>query len=128
MTILVGLSYGELLDKLSILQIKCERINDPAKLANVRHEERQLRELWLASEQSKVDIEEEMTRLKHINETLWEVEDDIREKERQGRFDAEFIQLARKVYISNDQRAAVKRALNLKLGSDLIEEKSYQAY
>ena len=128
MTIQVSLSFGELLDKLTILEIKSERIKDADKLANVRHEEALLKALWNACEQSKIDIQDEMSRLKDINETLWQVEDDIRDKERQGRFDDEFIQLARKVYFTNDQRAAVKRELNVKLGYDLVEEKSYQDY
>ena len=128
MTIQVSLSFGELLDKLSILEIKSERIKDPEKLANVRHEQTILQELWQNCEQSKIDIAQQWSRLKKINETLWDVEDDIRDKERNSEFDDEFIQLARKVYITNDERAAVKRELNLKLGSELIEEKSYQEY
>lgn len=128
MTIQVSLSFGELLDKLSILEIKSERIKDPGKIVNVRHERNLLQSLWQKCDNSAIDIQDEWLRLKKINETLWEVEDHIRDKERKNEFDDEFIQLARMVYFTNDERAAVKRALNLKLGSQLIEEKSYQDY
>jgi hypothetical protein len=121
-------SCGELIDKLTILEIKAERIADPGKLANVRDELRLLTELWEADPASATDIGTERAELKRINEALWEIEDEIRVKERQQSFDARFIELARSVYRTNDKRAAVKRAINLKLGSRLVEEKSYEDY
>ena len=124
MTIKVEASFGEFLDKITILEIKRERISDPAKLENVNRELNLLQESWAAHPASKTDISDEMARLKAINEKLWEIEDDIRDKERNKAFDQEFIELARAVYFTNDERAAVKRELNLKLGSELVEEKS----
>jgi hypothetical protein len=121
-------SCGELIDKVTILEIKAERIADPDKLANVRDELRLLTELWEADPASATDIGTERAELKRINEALWEIEDEIRVKEREQSFDARFIELARSVYRTNDKRAAVKRAINLKLGSRLVEEKSYEDY
>lgn len=121
-------SYGELVDKLTILEIKSERIADSAKLANVCDELRLLTSLWGADPASATDIGPERGELKRINEALWDIEDEIRVKEREQSFDARFIELARSVYRTNDRRAAVKRAINLKLGSRLVEEKSYQDY
>lgn len=121
-------SYGELIDKVTILQIKSERMTDPAKLANVRDELQLLTSLWNADAVSRTDIAAERATLKHVNESLWEIEDEIRVKEREQAFDERFIELARAVYRTNDKRAAVKRAINLKLGSLLVEEKSYQDY
>lgn len=128
MTIKVEVSYGEFLDKITILEIKSERITDPVKLENINRELGLLRETWSANQASKTDINEEMARLKSINEKLWEIEDDIRDKERAREFDQDFIQLARAVYFTNDERSDVKRELNQKLGSELIEEKSYTDY
>ncbi|GMR16408.1 MAG: DUF6165 family protein [Gammaproteobacteria bacterium] len=128
MTIKVELAYGELLDKVTILQIKSERITDEDKLANVNKELELLNKLWNMDEKSSVDISNEFTALKEINEKIWDIEDGIRDKERVKEFDQEFIELARSVYFSNDKRAEIKRAINLKLGSDLIEEKSYADY
>ena len=122
------ISHGELIDKLTILEIKSERMADAAKLANVRDELQLLSSLWQADAASGTDIVAERTELKRINEMLWEIEDEIRVKERGQAFDARFIELARAVYHTNDRRAAVKRAINLKLGSRLVEEKSYQDY
>ena len=119
-------SFGELIDKLTILEIKSERIGDAAKLGNVRDELRILDDLWRRDAHSKTDIAAERAELKRVNEALWEIEDEIRRKERDHAFDARFIELARSVYRVNDQRAAVKRAINLKLGSRLVEEKSYE--
>ena len=122
------ISHGELIDKITILEIKSEQIADPAKLANVRKELDLLNAIWVADPISAVDIADERARLKHVNQTLWDIEDHIRLKEKAQAFDAEFIELARAVYFQNDDRAAVKREINLKLGSQLIEEKSYQNY
>ncbi len=121
-------SFGELIDKITILEIKSERIADAAKLANVRDELQLLNQLWDKDEHSRTDIAAERGELKRINEALWDIEDEIRVKERDRAFDARFIELARAVYHTNDKRAAVKRAINLKLGSRLVEEKSYQDY
>lgn len=121
-------SFGELIDKVTILEIKSERMSDAAKLANVRDELQILNELWNADAHSRIDISTERAELKRINEALWEIEDAIRLQERDQAFDARFIELARAVYHTNDKRAAVKRAINLKLGSRLVEEKSYQDY
>jgi hypothetical protein len=124
----IPISYGELLDKITILEIKSERIGDAAKLANVRTELDLLAETWSANPASKRDIAVERDALKRVNEALWDIEDRIRLKEKARAFDAEFIELARSVYIRNDERAQVKRAINEKLGSTLVEEKSYQDY
>jgi len=124
----VPISFGELIDKITILEIKSERIGDASKLANVRAELGQLNRTWAAHPSSQVAIDDERARLRSVNEALWDIEDRIRIKERAQAFDAEFIELARAVYFRNDERAAVKREINLKLGSTLVEEKSYQDY
>jgi len=128
MTIRAEVSFGEFLDKVTILEIKSERIKDQNKLVNVNNELNLLREHWQQHPKSSIDIMEEMKQLKSINEKLWEIEDDIREKERNKTFDQGFIELARSVYFSNDERARIKRVINEKLGSELIEEKSYEGY
>lgn len=128
MNITVDVSLGEFLDKLTILQIKAERIREAPKLANVRKELDLLMRTWNASAFARKDIREPLGRLKAINEKLWDIEDRIRRKESQGAFDPEFIELARAVYLCNDERAAIKRELNVLLGSELIEEKSYADY
>ncbi len=128
MNITVDVSLGEFLDKLTILQIKAERIGDPAKLANIRKELALLTQAWARSPFAARDIAAPLGRLKAINENLWGIEDRIRIKESHAAFDAEFIELARAVYVRNDERAAIKRELNLLLGSELIEEKSYADY
>ena len=126
--ILVPVSFGELLDKLSILQIKSERMRDPAKLANVRNELAALETTWAAHPAAAQDVAVLRAELKAVNERLWVIEDDIRLKEKAQAFDAEFVQLARSVYFENDIRARVKKDLNLALGSAYVEEKSYQDY
>ena len=128
MSIEVPISVGEFLDKLSILRIKVERIGDPAKLENVKNETAALEEVWSASEFVSLDLDAEQSRLKTVNEALWEIEDDIRLKEARKEFDDEFIELARAVYVTNDQRAATIKAINLKSGSKLVGEKSYEEY
>ncbi|HKE95276.1 MAG TPA: DUF6165 family protein [Povalibacter sp.] len=124
----VPISPGELIDKITILQIKSERMSDPAKLANVRTELALLETTWRESEHGRHDIKAEWAALKSINEKLWVIEDDIRDKERARTFDQQFIELARAVYVTNDERAAVKRQINTKLGSRIVEEKSYKEY
>ncbi|KQZ74666.1 hypothetical protein I6J77_07235 [Rhodanobacter sp. FDAARGOS 1247] len=121
-------SYGELIDKITILEIKSRRIADEAKLANVRNELDLLNATWANDAASQTDISDERARLLAVNELLWDIEDQIRLKERAQAFDQEFIELARAVYFRNDERAAFKREINLKLGSQLVEEKSYQDY
>ncbi len=124
----VPVSHGELIDKITILEIKSERIGDPAKLANVRTELDLLNSTWQADPASHTDITAERAKLRAVNETLWDIEDHIRVKEKARSFDAEFIELARAVYFRNDERAAFKREINEKLGSLLVEEKSYENY
>ena len=128
MSIKVELSVGELLDKISILQIKMERIIDPSKLENINKELDVLMSLWKDSAYSNNNLESEINDLKAINEELWDIEDKIRDKERNQVFDKGFIELARAVYITNDKRADIKRIINSKTGSELIEEKSYSDY
>jgi len=124
----VPVSPGELLDKITILRIKSQRMSDPAKVSNVRLELRLLEQTWSDSAYAKTDIEADISALMKVNERLWVIEDDIRDKERAQAFDAEFIRLARAVYVENDERAAIKRRINTKLGSALVEEKSYREY
>ena len=126
--LLVPVSFGELLDKIAILQIKSERIEDPAKLDNVRRELSALEQAWMAHAAAGGDIGRLRAELKAVNERLWRIEDDIRLKEQAHAFDAGFIELARSVYRENDERARIKREINLALGSAYVEEKSYQDY
>ena len=128
MSIKVELSVGELIDKISILQIKAERIIDRSKLENINKELDVLMSLWKDSINSNNNLESEINDLKAINEELWDIEDKIRDKERNQVFDKDFIELARAVYITNDKRAYIKRIINSKTGSELIEEKSYSNY
>jgi len=124
----VQTSPGEFLDKLTILEIKSERIADPAKLANVRRELELLRATWAASPLAARDVSRLLADLKAVNQALWHIEDRIRRLEAERRFGDDFVELARSIYRTNDRRAALKRELNLALGSDLLEEKSYTEY
>jgi prefoldin subunit 5 len=124
----VPISPGELLDKITILQIKSERIDDATKLANVNRELEMLSRVWQQSVEADDEIEALTARLKSINEALWEIEDDIRDEERNKRFGERFIELARAVYVTNDERADAKKQVNLHLKSSIVEEKSYQDY
>ena len=126
--ILVPVSFGELLDKIAILQIKSERIADADKLANVRKELEALTATWMAHSAAQQDLVELRATLKAVNERLWEIEDDIRDCERRQEFGAEFVRLARAVYHENDLRARVKKDINQTLGSSYVEEKSYRDY
>ena len=128
MNLAAEISVGEFLDKITILEIKSGRISDPAKLENINKELSILRRTWADSAFSQGDIAGEIAELKTINEKLWDIEDDIRLKESRQEFDDDFSRLARAVYFINDDRAAVKRKINLKLGSALVEEKSYADY
>ncbi len=124
----VPISPGELLDKITILRIKSRRMSDPQKLASVRSELQALENTWGGSDYARSEIDSEVDALLKVNERLWAIEDEIRDKERAKAFDAEFIRLARAVYFENDERAVIKRRINLKLGSKIIEEKSYAEY
>ena len=124
--ILAPVSFGELLDKVTILQIKSERMTDKAKVTNVLKELKALQRCWNEHPASNIDVSLLVKRLKAVNENLWKIEDDIRILEKEQRFDKEFIELARSVYFENDDRASIKREINQALGSAYIEEKSYQ--
>ena len=126
--ILVPISPGELLDKITILRIKVARIQDAAKLANVRLELSLLEQTWKDCGAAAHDVALEERALENVNGRLWDIEDRIRDKEARQTFDREFIELARAVYICNDERAELKKRINLQLGSRLIEEKSYKQY
>ena len=126
--LLVPVSPGELLDKITILRIKVARIPDAVKLANVRLELDLLERTWRESRFAAADVARDERALQEVNERLWDIEDRIREKEAHQTFDREFIELARAVYHANDERAAIKKRINVALGSRLVEEKSYQAY
>jgi hypothetical protein len=125
--ILTPTSPGELIDKITILQIKCERFADPSKLANVQRELDVLSETSRRSLVESTDLSNLSAQLKKTNEALWDVEDDIRLCDKAGDFGARFIELARSVYRHNDVRCALKREINQLLGSELIEEKGYRA-
>lgn len=126
--ILVPVSIGELVDKLTILEIKAERIRDAAKLANVQAELEALRRTWSRSGLDAAAVAAPWAALKAVNLRLWDIEDRIRDKEREAAFDEEFIALARAVYFENDDRARYKREINQALGSAYVEEKSYANY
>jgi hypothetical protein len=127
-TLMVPISPGELLDKITILRIKSARLSDPAKLANVRRELTLLEQTWQRSLSDQHAIAADEAELQQVNAQLWDIEDRIRELESQQRFDASFIELARSVYMRNDERAAIKHRINRQLNSAIIEEKSYQPY
>ena len=126
--ILVPISPGELLDKITILRIKAARMFDPVKVANVRLELDLLEKTWRDSGAAIPEVAADEAELQRVNESLWVIEDDIRDKERAQEFDARFIELARAVYVTNDERAAIKKRINVALGSRIVEEKSYQSY
>jgi hypothetical protein len=126
--ILVPISPGELLDKITILRIKSQRIEDVAKLANVRLELDLLERKWQESGADAGEIAADERALQNVNERLWDIEDRIRDKEAVQTFDRDFIELARAVYLANDERAALKKRINQKLGSRIVEEKSYRPY
>ena len=124
----IPISWGELFDKITILQIKSEKILSPDSLKNVDKELKELRLIFdkvFAENQLALEFTE---KLRQINFELWNIEDQIREKERKKAFDNEFIQLARSVYLKNDQRSVIKGKINKAFGSDLVEQKSYSKY
>ncbi len=126
--ILIPIAPGELLDRISILDIKLARITDAAKRANVAHEHAVLSEARAGGIPASAECDALFELLSAVNLKLWNVEDALRDHERDARFDVGFIALARSVYVLNDERAALKKAINLLLGSDIVEEKSYASY
>ncbi len=127
MQILAPVSVGELIDKITILKIKQSKTKQPGKLENIQRELDELEHVW-HSHSASIDIDDLFIRLTQVNEQLWDIEDQIRAKEAAHSFDDEFTQLARSVYKQNDLRADIKRQINLRSGSTLIEEKLYQSY
>ncbi len=127
-TITIRISPGEVLDRLTILEIKAERMTDAAKLANVRRELDELAGVVARHIPKRDDIGRLHDQIKAVNGKLWVIEDDIRDCERARDFGAKFVELARAVYVTNDERARLKRAINEALGADIIEEKSYAPY
>ena len=128
MAVTITASVGEAMDKLTILEIKSERIANQEKLANIHNEIEALKPVCSQTAFQTDKIKTLVASLKKVNEELWEIEDQIREKEAAKSFDDEFIQLARSVYFTNDRRADLKKQINHATGSDLVEEKSYQDY
>ena len=124
----VPVSVGEVLDKITILQIKLAHISDTNKRVNIQNELDALLPLMAGDGFATDEMQGLMAELKSVNEALWHIEDDIREKEAAKSFDAEFIKLARAVYVTNDKRAEIKKQINLATGSALTEEKSYESY
>jgi Family of unknown function (DUF6165) len=124
----VPVSPGELLDKITILRIKSQRIRDAAKVANVRLELDLLERTWASLGTLTCEVTADEQALQAVNEQLWDIEDRIRDKEAARSFDQDFIELARAVYHRNDERAAIKKRINVALGSRIVEEKSYQPY
>ena len=128
MSVLVPVSWGEVIDKITILEIKAERLTDAAKLANVTKELNELAAVREREFPGHAALAALAGELKAINEKLWVIEDDIRDCERAKDFGPKFIELARAVYFTNDERAQAKRRINDLLGSALVEEKSYAPY
>ena len=128
MPILAPVSAGELIDKITILRVKATRIGDAAKEANVRAELALLEATAAKELPASAELERLTAELTEINAALWDVEDGKRDHERRQDFGSSFVQLARRVYIDNDRRAAVKRQINALVGSEIVEEKSYKPY
>lgn len=126
--ILVPISPGEILDKITILQLKSEKIVDERKLQNVLIEMKILQETWQNSLFVSQDLDAQIKNLYQINSVIWDLEDLLRNKEKEKRFDEEFVDAARSIYVSNDKRARIKKEINEFLGSNIIEEKSYTNY
>lgn len=126
--ILIEVGPGELIDKITILVIKSERMSDPAKLGNVRHELQVLETARRAHIPASAELQRLEAELKAVNEALWVIEDDIRQCEADKDFGPKFVELARSVYKQNDRRAALKKDINLLTGSAIIEEKSYTEF
>ena len=128
MTPSVPISWGELVDKITILEIKSELLSSASARENAKNELARLAAIWEPVERDNRNAAGLKVALKHTNKTLWQIEDDIREKEAQKCFDDEFIALARAVYKTNDERARIKRQINTLLKSEIVEEKQYSAY
>ena len=128
MSLLIPVSAGELLDKLTILLIKKERIAESRKLENISRELGQLESVYQERIKQSVELEALISELRHVNERLWDIEDEIRSCERDKAFGNTFVELARSVYRTNDRRAELKYQINGLLGSELVEEKSYEVY
>ena len=124
----VPISWGELLDKITILQIKLENLTSKNALENVEQELKKLQSILTQNGPKTTETIQLEGELRRTNQQLWGIEDKIRDKERTNSFDDEFIQLARSVYITNDERSRIKRKINELLGSELVEEKSYAEY
>ena len=124
----IPVSWGELIDKITILEIKSERLRSRAALANVQRELAQLLPIASEAESLEPKLGSLRAELKRVNETLWGIEDDIRAKEAANAFDADFIALARAVYRNNDERGRLKQDINALLKSDIAEEKQYSRY
>ncbi len=128
MTLLTPVSHGDVIDKITILQIKSKKINDKNKLRNVENELQVLLPLIKKKQFSNLKVLSLTEQLKNINLKIWEIEDKIRNKELKKLFDQEFIELARSIYRNNDKRAEIKKQINILTGSDILEEKSYNKY
>jgi hypothetical protein len=128
MNIKIEVSCGELIDKITILRIKRARITSPEKLSNVKRELQSLEEAWFAAVGDESRVSRLIAELQGVNENLWDIEDRLRVLESDRRFDTDFVELARQVYITNDRRARLKREINLSLGSEFVEEKQYVHY
>jgi len=124
----VPVSWGELVDKITILEIKAELLSSQTARENVKHELARLAAIWEPVGREHSDVASLKGALKHVNETMWQIEDDIREKEAQKCFDDEFIMLARAIYRTNDERSRIKRQINTVMKSEIVEEKQYSAY
>jgi len=127
-TLLIPISFGELFDKISILQIKLQNVQEKNALNNVKKEHDKLCMIYENNFLEDINAKNLMNDLKQINQKLWKIEDNIRDKERNKTFDEEFIELARSVDLTNDKRSKIKRKINETFGSELIEEKSYSDY
>ncbi|MET0338477.1 MAG: DUF6165 family protein [Caulobacter sp.] len=128
MAIMAPISAGELVDKITILRVKAERIGDPAKEANVRKELALLEAIAAEALTDASELANLTAQLQAVNAALWDIEDGKRDCERRQDFGPQFVGLARSVYIENDRRAAIKRSINAAAGSDIVEEKSYKPY
>lgn len=127
-SVTIEVGAGELLDKITILKIKNERISDAEKLRNIRHELNVLQETWVQAGLHSPEVQELERELHEVNSKLWDIEDEIRECEAKKDFGERFAQLARSVYITNDERARIKKAVNTLCNSAIVEEKSYSDY
>lgn len=128
MSLKIPVSWGELFDKLSILQIKQERIKDAGKLININRELKELSDIRAARSLDSQQLAELADELRSVNAELWEIEDDIRACEKAHDFGSRFVELARSVYKTNDRRSELKYRINMLLDSEMVEEKSYESY